>query len=221
MEAILRDLIQTHRIDLTQRTGTKTVSVKGQSIELARVKRYMRRKGLSQSDVEQCPDTQASQTGSTTCSSTSLPFSSYEMNRWPHFHAPNGHAWQSILERSNYVGSYPLDLSFGNDTAPSYRFMLGHPDSTGHKRTRSSTSDRLSTPGEERQPKRQRSSPPTPTFSNYACTFYKNNPSHYNPQNPDVEIGRRYRSCAGPGWTSIRRLKCVKVVSIGCCFLTD
>jgi Clr5 domain len=42
-----------------------------------------------------------------------------------------------------------------------------------------------------------------------ACPFYKHNPWIYNPQNEDMESAMRYRTCAGPGWESISRLKYV------------
>jgi hypothetical protein len=221
MGAILQDLIQTHRTDLTQRTGTKTVSVNGRSIEMAQVKRYMRRKGLPQSGLELWPDTQTSQPGSTRCLPASVPSSMYTMKGWPNVSAPDEHIWQSILGRSNYVGFDPLDLSSRPENNLSYQLMLEYSDSTLQKRTRASASDGHSIPGEDRQPKRQRPSHHTPTYSNFACPFYKNNPSYYNPQNPDAETGRRYRSCAGPGWTSIRRLRWVRTVVIGFHFLTD
>ena len=212
MGDILQDLRQTHQTDLTQRTGTKTVEVKGRMIDLAQVKRYMRRKGLSQSDVQPWSDTQASQTESPTSSPASVPSSMYAMKTCPPNSAHAGHALQSILEMSNYLGSCPLDLSFGNDTTLPYHFMLEYPESALHKRTLTSTPDDLSALGECGQFKRRRFSHHTPTSSNFACPFYKLDPTYYNPQNPDAELGRRHRSCAGPGWTSIRRLRYFKAV---------
>lgn len=40
-----------------------------------------------------------------------------------------------------------------------------------------------------------------------ACPFYKHNPGRYNPQNSDMGSAMRYRTCAGPGWESISRLR--------------
>jgi hypothetical protein len=40
-----------------------------------------------------------------------------------------------------------------------------------------------------------------------ACPFYKHNPQRYNPQNKDMDLAMRYRTCAGPGWESISRLR--------------
>jgi hypothetical protein len=40
-----------------------------------------------------------------------------------------------------------------------------------------------------------------------ACPFYKYNPRRYNPQNEDMDSAMRYRTCAGPGWESISRLR--------------
>ena len=45
---------------------------------------------------------------------------------------------------------------------------------------------------------------PRPTF---ACPYFKRNAAHYNPQNDDVQLARRFRTCAGPGWESTHRLK--------------
>lgn len=221
MGAILQDLVRTHRTDLTRRTGIKTVSVKGRSIEMAQVKRYIRRKGLPRSDIDPAPDTQSSQKGSTTYSPTPVPFSMCTMKGWPHTSTPDENAWQSILEKSNYMGLYPLDLSFRADDDLPYQLMLEYSDSALQKRTLTSTSGDHSNTEEDRQPKRQRSCYLTPTWRNFACPFYKNHPSYYNPLNPDAEIGRRYRPCAGPGWATIRRLRWVRTVVMGFYFLTD
>jgi hypothetical protein len=206
MGAILQDLVHTHRTDLTQRTGIKTVSVKGRSIEMAQVKRYIRRKGLPWSDIDPAPVTQASQTAVTTCSPTPVPLSMYTMKGSPHTPTHDEDKWQSIREKSNYIGLCPMDLSFHPNDAHPYWLTLEYSDSTLPKRTLASTSGN-SIAGEDRQPKRQRSSHLPPTWSNFACPFYKNNPSYYNPLNPDAETGRRYRPCAGPGWATIRRLR--------------
>lgn len=40
-----------------------------------------------------------------------------------------------------------------------------------------------------------------------ACPFYKHNTRRYNPQNGDMDSAMRYRTCAGPGWESISRLR--------------
>jgi hypothetical protein len=221
MGAILQDLVHTHRTDLTQRTGIKKVLVKGRAIEMAQVKRYIRRKGLPRSDIDPAPDTQASQTGSTTCSPTAVPFSMYTVKGWPHTSALDENPWQSLLQKSKYMGLYPLDLSFRADDALPYQLTLEYSDSALQKRTLASTLDDHSIAEEDRQPKRQRSSHLTPTWSNFACPFYKYNPSYYNPLNPDAETGRKYRPCAGPGWATIRRLRWVRTVVIGFYFLTD
>jgi hypothetical protein len=42
-----------------------------------------------------------------------------------------------------------------------------------------------------------------------ACPFYKHNPGRYNPQNSDMGSAMRYRTCVGPGWESISRLRYV------------
>lgn len=41
-----------------------------------------------------------------------------------------------------------------------------------------------------------------------ACPFYKHNPRRYSPQNMHIDSAMRYRTCAGPGWESISRLRC-------------
>lgn len=43
-----------------------------------------------------------------------------------------------------------------------------------------------------------------------ACPFYKHNPQRYNPQNEDMNSAIRYRTCAGPGWETISRLRYLK-----------
>lgn len=206
MAAILQDLIQTNPTDLTQRTGTKTVSVNGRLIDMAHVKRHIRRKGLPTPHAEPWPDTGASQTESITCSQTLVPFSVDAMKTYPYSPAPE-QPWQSTPQMSNYVGYYPLQAPFRAEDPHSYQAMAQYSDSTAPKRTWPSTSDDHSISGEGRQPKRQRPSHQTQTCTNLACPFYKNNPTYYNPQNPDAETGRRYRCCAGPGWTNIRRLR--------------
>lgn len=40
-----------------------------------------------------------------------------------------------------------------------------------------------------------------------ACPFYKHDPLRYSPQNDDINSAMRYRTCAGPGWESISRLR--------------
>jgi hypothetical protein len=40
-----------------------------------------------------------------------------------------------------------------------------------------------------------------------ACPFYKHDPRRYNPQNENIDSAMRYRTCAGPGWESISRLR--------------
>ena len=40
-----------------------------------------------------------------------------------------------------------------------------------------------------------------------ACPFYKHDPQRYSPQNDDINLAMRYRTCAGPGWESISRLR--------------
>ena len=210
MNAILQDIIHTHWSDLTQRTGTKTVFANGRWIEVAQIKRYMRRKRLPPPDVEPCTDTQASHVRSATCLPTSVFPLRYEMTIRPHISAPQGLAWPSTIESSNSSGSNPLSLPLGNDTALPHHLMLEYPDSVMHKRTLMSTSDDVSHGREDRQSKRACSSHRAWTSTNFACPFYKHDPAFYNPQNADAEIARRYRSCAGPGWKSIRRLRCVE-----------
>jgi len=52
---------------------------------------------------------------------------------------------------------------------------------------------------------------PVPPFS-LACPFYKLNPAKYSVQQPIRDKNdTNYRSCAGPGFKSIQRLKCVKL----------
>lgn len=41
----------------------------------------------------------------------------------------------------------------------------------------------------------------------FACPFFKYDPARYNPQNSDSQLARRFRTCSGPGWDSIHRLK--------------
>jgi hypothetical protein len=211
MEAILQHLIKTNWTDLVQRTSTKTVSVNGRSIDLAQIKRYMRRKGCSQSYLDAWYDTQASQSASNTYKLSSLPGLRYAEKTWHPISEPGNHIRQSIPEKSNSISFHPLDLSFSSNNNLPHQLMLEPPNSALRKRTWASTSEELSASEEDRQPKRQRSSHHTATCSNFACPFYKHAPTYYNPQNPDAESGRRYRSCAGPGWSTIRRLRCVKV----------
>jgi hypothetical protein len=210
MEAILQHLIKTNRTDLTRRTSTKTVSVNGRSIDLAQIKRYMRRKGCSQSYLDAWYDTQASQSASNTYKLSSLPGLRYAEKTWHPISEPGNHVRQSIPEKSNSISFHPLDLSFSSNNNLPHQLMLEPPNSALRKRTWASTSEELSASEEDRQPKRQRSSHHTATCRNFACPFYKHAPTYYNPQNPDAESGRRYRSCAGPGWSTIRRLRCVK-----------
>jgi hypothetical protein len=40
-----------------------------------------------------------------------------------------------------------------------------------------------------------------------ACPFYQYDPRRYNPQNENIDLAMRYRTCAGPGWESISRLR--------------
>jgi hypothetical protein len=207
MGAILQDLIRTHPTDLTQRTGTKIVSVNGRLVAMAHVKRYIRRKGLPTSHAEPWSDTRASQSGPATCSLAPVPLLADAMENRPHVSAPDEQVWQSILQRSNYVALYPLHQPFRAEDPHPCQFMFHDTTVTGQKRTWASASADQSTPAEERQPKRQRPSQQTSTCNNLACPFYKNNPSYFNPQNPDAEAGRKYRCCAGPGWTNIRRLR--------------
>jgi hypothetical protein len=206
MEAALQHLIKTNRADLTQRTGTKTVSINGRSIDLAQIKRYMRRKRCPQPYLETGYDTQASQSASSLYKPSSLPSLRYAETIWHPISEPGSHGWQSFLERPNSADSYPLDLSFGNDNTLPYQLNLESPDSVLRKRAWASASEDILTCEEDRQPKRHRTSP----SSNFACPFYKHAPTYYNPQNLDAECGRRYRTCAGPGWSSIRRLRCVR-----------
>lgn len=48
---------------------------------------------------------------------------------------------------------------------------------------------------------------PPPETKALACPFYKHDPRQYNPQNEDMDSAMRYRTCAGPGWESISRLR--------------
>ena len=210
MEAILQHLIKTNRSDLIQRTSTKTVSVNGRTIDLAQIKRYMRRRRYSQPCLEAWYDTQSSQPASKTYKPSSLPGLKYAETIWYPISEPGSHVWQSFLEKSDSIDLHPLDLSLGSNNNLPHQLMLESPNSPLRKRTWASTSEELSTSEEDRQPKRQRSSHHTATCSNFACPFYKHAPTYYNPQNPDAEYGRRYRSCAGPGWSTIRRLRCAK-----------
>jgi hypothetical protein len=213
MEAALQHLTKTNGTDLTQRTGTKTVSVNGRSIDLAQIKRYVRRvrrKRCSQPYHETWDDTQASQAVSKPYKPSSLPSLRYAETIWHPISEPGSYAWQLFPEKPNPTNSHPLDLPFGTNNNLPCQLMLESPNSALRKRARASTSEELSASGEDRQPKRQRSSHRTATCSNFACPFYKHAPTYYNPQNPDAESGRRYRSCAGPGWSTIRRLRCVK-----------
>jgi hypothetical protein len=207
MGAILQDLFQTHPTDLTRRTGRKTVSVKGRLIDMAQVKRFIRRKGLPAFHAEAWPDTRSSQAVATTCSIVPVPFSVDAMNTSPHTSTPDEDVWQSMQQKSTYLDLYPLHSPLRAEDPRLCQSMFQNSDPTAQKRTWASTSDPHSSSGEERQPKRQRSSQQTPTCPPLACPFYKNNPSYYSPQNPDAEAGRKYRCCAGPGWTSIHRLR--------------
>ena len=40
-----------------------------------------------------------------------------------------------------------------------------------------------------------------------ACPFYKHNPRRYNPRNENMSSAMRYRTCVGPGWETISRLR--------------
>jgi hypothetical protein len=206
MEAILQDLIKTNRTDLTQRTATKTVLVKGRPIDVAQIKRYMRRKRRSRPYLETLHNTQAPQSALTTYKPGSLPSLKYAEKIWPPISDPGSHVRQTFLEKPNSVDSCPLDLPFGNDNTLPYQSGLESPESALRKRAWAPAPDDILTYEEDRQPKRHR----TPPCSNFACPFYKHAPTYYNPQNLDAEFGRRYRSCAGPGWSSIRRLRCVR-----------
>jgi hypothetical protein len=207
MGAILQDLILTHPADLTQRTGRKTVSVRGQVIDMAQVKRYIRRKGLPASHVEPWSDTGASPTGSTICPQTLAPLLVDAMKACPSLSAPDEQSCPPILPSSNPLALYPPYTPFHAPDPRPGQLTFQHTNSTAQERTLPSTSAHDSISGEERQPKRQRPSHQTLTCTNLACPFYKHNPAYYNPQNPDTETGRRYRCCAGPGWTNIRRLR--------------
>lgn len=203
MGAILQDLILTHPTDLTQRTSTKTVSVRGQVIGMAQIKRYIRRNGLPAAYVAPSP------TASTICLADTI-------KACPSLSAPDQQSCPPVLPRSNPRGFCPPDAPFDAQEARQ------HTNTTAQKRTWSSTLAHGSISGQERQPKRQRPSHQTLTCTNLACPFYKYNPAYYNPQNPDTETGRRYRCCAGPGWTNIRRLRQVTPLSHSASpFLTD
>src|SRR5579859_4370846 len=108
MEAILQHLTTTNRSDLIQRTGTKTVSVNGRTIDLAQIKRYMRRKRCSQPYRETWYDTQSSQSASKTYKPSSLPSLRYAETTWHPISEPGSHVWQSFLERSDSINLHPL-----------------------------------------------------------------------------------------------------------------
>lgn len=62
--------------------------------------------------------------------------------------------------------------------------------------------------------KRRRVSATNSTLSSetkvLACPFYKHDPQRYSPQNKDIYSAMRYRTCAGPGWESISRLRYIR-----------
>src|SRR5436190_20613217 len=137
MGAILQDLILTHPTDLTQRTARKTVSVRGQVIGMAQIKRCIRRNGLPAAHAAPLPP------ASTICLADAI-------KACPSLSAPDQQPCPPVLPSSNPRAVYPPDAPFDAQDARQGRLTFQHPNTTAQERTWSSTLAHGSISGQER-----------------------------------------------------------------------
>ncbi|KAF7508309.1 hypothetical protein GJ744_009454 [Endocarpon pusillum] len=218
IEYVLRSLPKDQLQDAIMDPSQSEVTVKGRTLRLSLLQRYLRRTRFSQTP-ERCSPASSTRPQSDGSSShgpfrtlpqaqtaplnncnesapvknqslTALPFqpqTSRSVTTGPH------HVSQSSHEFEMKDGSFP---SFKRFSAPS----------TTEKRTN------LSEEGDDDARRKRRRVPARNMASStgtktLACPFYKHDPQRYNPQNDNISSAMRYRTCAGPGWESISRLR--------------
>jgi hypothetical protein len=187
------------------------VKLRDRDIPLHRVERYIRRRGLLESS-EQAPSSPQSFRLDTTLS-------------------PDQSVHTPVVEASNSTENADPDMDPTPSTSPfALTFTPASPvipagDAADLASAGSSTfskspvtvdissQESYEEEGENRSKRRRLSTTNSTSLSEartLACPFYKHNPGRYNPQNEDTSLAMRFRTCAGPGWKSVSRLRYVR-----------
>lgn len=193
------------------------VVLDGKKLSLHLVKRYLRRTRLSQKPIDYrtapSPWSRSGNSKSLSCITLTTPqegrLAEFNETATVDFHPPS--TSQSRISTTS-ASTLPLvsrsfkDTSAADEVWPCPLEMFPEPFAVD---------DSCNADDEEGgEFRRKRRKLPTsnlasaPETKALACPFYKHNPLRYNPQNQHVSLGMRYRTCAGPGWESISRLRC-------------
>jgi Clr5 domain len=199
----------------TVSTGNDSpLMVDGKELSLSMVKRHLRRTGLSETspDYGTSSSTRSRPDAISVASSSALSDAQITL-------ADSGER-STMIEAHSLSPCHSLSSTPSVTTPPPTNLGSRESDSLGVSSLISSnvcssivdksTNDYDDEESDARR-KRRKLSAPNPASSSetraLACPFYKHNPRHYNPQNEHLESAMRYRTCAGPGWESISRLR--------------
>ena len=222
IEYLLRGLSKEQLQDAIMNQSQSAVTVNGRTLRLSLLQRYLRRTRFSQTP-ERCSPAPSTRPQSDDSSShgpfrTVSQAQSASPNKCDESAPEKIHllSFQPRTSHSITLNPHPVSQSSGefemeNDLFPWDPKLSSVPFAT-EKRTN------LNEEGNDEARKKRRRVParnmtsPTGTKT-LACPFYKHDPQRYNPQNDNISSAMRYRTCAGPGWESISRLRYVLYLS--------
>jgi hypothetical protein len=121
------------------------------------------------------------------------------------------------LQRSTPAAPAAQEVFRGSQISDSYEVRSICPsDVIDEPLTAGESSDDEDKEQSDPRSKRQKITTSTVAMKLLACPFYKHHPGRYNPRNEDIDLAMRYRTCAGPGWESVSRLR--YLVCLACRF---
>ncbi|ERF71178.1 hypothetical protein EPUS_06007 [Endocarpon pusillum Z07020] len=219
IEYVLRSLPKDQLQDAIMDPSQSAVTVKGRTLRLSLLQRYLRRTRVSQTPKRCSP-------ASSTRPQSDASSSHGSFRKLPQAQTPlPDNCNESAPGKIQLLSTLPSQpqTSCSITTSPHHVSQSSHEfemedDSflAGFKRfSAPSTTEKrtnLSEEGDDDARRKRRRVPARNMASStgtktLACPFYKHDPQKYNPQNDNISSAMRYRTCAGPGWESISRLR--------------
>lgn len=219
IESLLQRHSKRQLQDAVINPSQSAVAVNGRPLRLSTLQRYLRRTRFSQSP-ERCSPASSTRPQSDDSSSHG-PFRTLPQARSA---PPNNfdesaagknqllstlpfqpQTFRSVTTSPHHVSQSSHEFEMEDDPFPWSCKLFSAPSTTGKRTNLSEGGDDDARRKRRRVPARNMaSSTGTKTL---ACPFYKHDPQRYNPQNDNISSAMRYRTCAGPGWESISRLR--------------
>lgn len=215
---LLRCLPKDQLHDAIMNPGQSPVTVNGRTLRPSLLQRYLRDTRLSQTP-ERCSPASSTRPQSDDSTShgplttlpqaPSAPPNSCDGLDPEKIQLPSTSSFQpqtplSVTSSPRHITQNLHDLEMGEHPF-SVDFKPYRPLSTTEKHTNLSEGDDDTRRKRRRVPARNMTS--CTGMKALACPFYKHDPQKYSPQNDDINSAMRYRTCAGPGWESISRLR--------------